>query len=158
MEGETARDFTRLQDIWNLDETGCFWQALPDKGFSRRSQQCKGGKKSKRRITVTFIVTAAGTKEKPIIIWKSENPRCFKRFDKSILPVQYYSQSKAWMTGEILESVLTKLNHRLACNHRRVLLPMDNAGCHPENLKAKFSNIKIVFLPANTTSKLQPLD
>ena len=105
---------------------------------------------------MTFIVNAAGGKEgKPIVIWKSENPRCFKRFDKSLLPVEYYSQSKSWMSGEILESVLTKLDHRLASTSRKVLLLMDNAGCHFEDLKDKF---KIIFLPANTTSRLQPLN
>ncbi len=34
-------------DIWNLDETGCFWRALPEKGFGKKTQQCQGGKKSK---------------------------------------------------------------------------------------------------------------
>ena len=58
----------------NLDETGCFWRALPNHGFGQ-----KGGEKSKKtRITICFLVSAAGGKEKPILIGKSENPRCFK--------------------------------------------------------------------------------
>ena len=145
-------------EIWNLDETGCFWKALPTKGFAQKAQQCKGGKKSKVRVTVTFIVNAAGEIEKPVFIWKSENLHCFKHVKKDQLPVDYYSQSKAWMIGTILHDVLRKFNCHLKRTKRSILLLMDNAGCHLEDVKGKFSNIKVIFLPANTTSMLQPLD
>lgn len=154
---EIVRGYSK-ENIWNMDESGVFWQALPESGFGQKGKQCKGGKKSKKRVTVAFFVSAAGTKEKPIVIWKSENPRCLKRFNKADLPVNYFSQKKSWMTGAIMEAILTKLNHQLSRNNQHILLFMDNAGCHPEELVSKFSNIKICFLPANTTSKLQPLD
>ena len=54
-------------NIWNVDETGLFWHALPEQGF---------GQKSKQRLTIAFFVSASGKKEKPVVIWKSENPRC----------------------------------------------------------------------------------
>ena len=89
------------------------------------------------------------------MIWKSENPRCLQRFNKSCLPVSYYSQKKAWMTGD---SYFDQLNRHLSSSNHKILLFMDNAGCHPDDLSGKFSNINICFLPANTTSTLQPLD
>lgn len=100
---------------------------------------------------MVLIVNADGEKEVSIVIWKSEKPRCF---NVSTLPVHYYSQSKAWMNSEILDKVLTKLNRKFSSQHRNVALLLDNAGCHPEELKGKYSNIKLIFLPPNTTSKL----
>ena len=143
-------------DIWNLDETGCYWPALPDKGFNQRVKDSKGGKQSKQQITVTFVVNAAGASEsKPIVIWKSDEPRCFKKVNKSQLPVQYFSQKKAWMTGGILDQVLSKSMELFEWSFSSFV--NGNAGCHPE-LQRKYTNIKIVYLPANTTSILQPFD
>ena len=68
LEGYTA------QNIWNIDETGCFWRALPEKGLAEKGKACHGGKKSKLRVTVALFVNAAGEKEKPIVVWKSANP------------------------------------------------------------------------------------
>ena len=118
----------------------------------------QGQEKSKQRITVAFIVTATGIKETPVVIWKSKKLRCFGKMHKSDLPVKYLDQKKAWMTGEILATILMELNQQLLACNRSVLLIMDNAGCHPDNLKVKLTNMRVIFLPPNTTSKLQPLD
>ena len=67
------------ESVWNLDETACFWRALLERGFSKQGSQCKGGKKTKQRMTICLIANADGEKEAAIVIWKSENLRCFKR-------------------------------------------------------------------------------
>ena len=57
-----------------------------------------------------------------------------------------------------MEAVLARFNRKLIFEDRKVILFLDNATCHPESMIGKFSQIKIVFLPKNTTSRLQPLD
>ena len=60
------------RDILNMDESGCFFKALPTKGLAQKGKKTKGGKNSKQRITVAFFVSADGGKAgKPIVIWRT---------------------------------------------------------------------------------------
>ena len=45
---EILRGYAK-EDIYNLDETGSFWRALPDRGFGEKGKQCKGGRKGAKR-------------------------------------------------------------------------------------------------------------
>ena len=149
-----------LKDIWNMDESGCFFKALPSKGLAHKGKKCKGGKKSKQRMTVAFFVSADGGKVgMPIVIWKSEKPRS-KRSNAGLKleKVSYFADTKSWMQINTMENVLDKLNNKMKVEKRNVLLFLDNAPVHPEGLQCKHSNIKVVFLPKNTTSRFQLLD
>ena len=162
---ERIRELTKgyeLRDVWNMDETGCFFQALPARGLVEKGKRAKGGKKSKQRFTLAFFVSADGGKVcDPVVIWKSKKPRCFNRLPGRStrgLGIQYYSNHKSWMETSIMEAVLERQNSKLAKENRKVLLFIDNATCHPATLEGKYSNINIKFLPKNTTSRLQMLD
>ena len=74
------------------------------------------------------------------------------------MTVHYFSDKKAWMDSDIMESILSRLDRKIFLEKRKVVLFWDNATCHPENLKASLTNIKLVFLPKNATSWLQLLD
>ena len=72
--------------------------------------------------------------------------------------MQYFHGKKAWMTTKIMIQVLTALDRKLDVEKRKVLPFLDNATCHPETLQRNLKNIKLVFLPKNTTSQLQSCD
>ena len=60
------------------------------------------------------------------------------------------------MTSDIFVSYLTTLNKKFIREKRRILPFLDNCASHPHDLS--LSNIRLAFLPANTTSVLQPMD
>ena len=149
------------KDILNLDELGLFFKALPEKGLAEKNKKIKGGKKCKQRLTAMFFVAADGSSVfEPVVIWRSRSPRCFKSLRDPTRPmsVHYFSNKKAWMNSDIMETVLKRLDQKMKIEKRKVLLFLDNATCHPETLQGCLENIKLVFLPKNTTSRLQPLD
>ena len=62
------------------------------------------------------------------------------------------------MQVEIIEKVLQTLNCQMVKEERNIILFLDNATAHPTSLVDKFRNIKVVFLPKNTTPRLEPLN
>lgn len=55
-------------------------------------------------MTVMHCVFADGTFERPMVIGKANNPRCFKSIDKQSLPVTWKFNRKAWMTASVIAS------------------------------------------------------
>lgn len=143
------------REIFNADETGLFFRLTPDKTLKFKGEKCIGGKLSKDRITVLVCANMDGTEKRALtVIGKSNKPRCFKHVKN--LPVHYLANTKAWMTGDFFKSELQRWDHELMKENKKVLLLLDNCPAHPKIDTLK--NIKLVFLPANSTSKLQPLD
>lgn len=147
---------TDLKDVFNCDETGLFFRALPDKSLSHKRDACKGGKLAKERLTVMLACSATGEKLKPMIIGKAHRPRCFKNVNVEKLPCTWRSNKRAWMTDATFTDWIVNLNKDMTKQKRHSLMFLDNATSHAKNLK--LSNVELRFLPANTTSKLQPLD
>ncbi|XP_054706706.1 tigger transposable element-derived protein 4-like [Uloborus diversus] len=145
----------KASDVFNIDETGLFYKCVPQKTLMFKGESCAGGKMSKDRLTVLVGANADGSEKLPLlVIGKSKNPRCFKNVKS--LPVNYKSNKKSWMTSELFEEYVRKLDLSFHKKSREVLLFVDNCPAHPKlkNLKS----IKLEFFPPNTTAKLQPAD
>ena len=86
-----------LRNVWNIEETGQFWRALPDKSASECSNAVAVAKTQKRGLPGTFFVRASSKKEAPIVVGKSYNPHCFKSLTESSHPNKcgYFSCCKA---------------------------------------------------------------
>lgn len=157
-------DFERIRhkytprDIFNMDETGIFYNLLPCHTLSIKGQKCHGGTQSKQRLTVVLVCNSDGSeKHQPWVIGKSKNPRCFKHIDKDKLPCKYTHHTKAWIDTSAFRQFLLQFNRRMMAQNRHVLLTLDNCSSH--NLgELTLSNVNVQFFPANTTSRLQPLD
>ena len=146
------------RDIYNCDETGIFFRSVPTKSFVRENEVHTGTKVLKDRFTVLLTCNLAGEKEKMWIIGRAKKPHSFPKHSADMQHLCIYrNNSKGWMKSDIF---IDYLNWMITCykmilQKRRILLFLDNCPSHPD---VQLSNVKCVFLPRNTTSKLQPLD
>lgn len=114
----------KLEDTFNADEFGLFYQCLPEKTYHLKGEKCSGGKKSKLRFTGMAAASATGEKLPMFVISKSKKPRCFKNIKH--LPCQYTSQKKSWMDSEIFENWVRKLDQKFRVDGRKIVLIIDN--------------------------------
>ncbi|XP_060872747.1 tigger transposable element-derived protein 6-like [Metopolophium dirhodum] len=145
-----------FDDIYNADETGLYYRATPDGSLCFKHESIAGSKKAMDRITILCCVNASGTdKKKLLVIGKSKKPRCFQKMSLQKLPVEYHANKNAWMTSAIFTDWLQRWDSELNKTKKAICLVLDNCTAHP-NISLK--NIKLEFLPPNTTSLIQPLD
>ena len=122
-----------------------------------------------------LAANATGTdKLRPLVIGHAKRPRCFKNVNVDNLPVIYQQNSKAWMRMDIWEGWLQRINSIFRSENRKILLLVDNAPSHTTNsfededsspaeedvtkYSLQLSNIRVEYLPPNTTAHLQPMD
>ena len=94
---EQLQDY-RPENIFNMDETGLFYRALPSRTYISESDgdrsKVRGSKalKAKDRITLVLCVNATGScKVPPLIIGTAKTPHCFR---DSPCPLPYADQKK----------------------------------------------------------------
>lgn len=159
------------EQVYNADETGLNWRQLPVQTFvSEDEKKVSGRKLQKDRITLMTCANASGSHMlKLLVVGKSKQPRAFKNVKIESLPVNYTSQSRAWVTKEIfhdwyINNFVPQVKAELKKNKLPVkaLLLLDNAPGHPDKdeLKVKTVDgcIEVMYLPKNTTALIQPMD
>ena len=140
-----------MWDVYNADETSLFFEALSDRTMSFDVEQPTGSKLTSSKGHLSLILCANMTctdKQKPVLIGKAANPACLKKKGLSIanLGVDYYHNSKGWMTGAVFDVWLSEWNRELYKQKRKIALLVDNA---PGHIADGYDNIQLVFLPPN---------
>ena len=163
-----------LTQVYNADETGFFWRSMPrNTQVSKHEAKTRGKKLCKRRISALCGANASGTHRlKLCVVGKSKKPHAFKNLDiERDLPAKYYFSKKAWFNASIFSDWFFKYFVPAVIKYQtevlgitrdqiKAVLLLDNAPAHPEAYKlvSECGKIKVMYLPPNTTSLIQPMD
>ena len=143
------------ENIFNCDEIGIFFRALPDKLFEKNGKLVRNGELMKERLTILLCCSSTGEKLKPLVIGGANLSRVCKEVEVEKLPVQWRSNRKAWMETSHFLEWLQDLNQQMQRQERKIILFMDSVSSHLAS-DATLSNVTIMLIPAS--SCLQPLE
>ncbi len=143
-----------------MDKTGLFYRMQADNSLATR--QLEGRKQNKEHITITICCNTDKFDKLPLwIISKSFRPRCFKNINIDNFDCKYHANKNAWMTHNVFKLWLMAFDQRM--DGRKVILLLNNYSAHIKNtdlekFNIQLRNITLLYLPPNTTSKIQPCD
>uniref|UniRef100_UPI00358F8A17 tigger transposable element-derived protein 4-like n=1 Tax=Myxine glutinosa TaxID=7769 RepID=UPI00358F8A17 len=142
------------KDVFAAREMALFHRQLPNASISEKVNNCNGGKNAEDRMTVLVCCSAFGEKLSLLVVGKSAKPSGFQG-RPARLPVSYECNSKSWMTERLFGQWLHKLNNAMWSQSRKIVLLVDECLVHSDE---SLSNVKLVFLPSDMTSQLQPCE
>ncbi|XP_068246164.1 tigger transposable element-derived protein 1-like isoform X1 [Palaemon carinicauda] len=150
--------------IYDMAETGLQYKRMPKSIFLAKRTQGRNADKS--RFTVLFCVNSTGThKMRPLVVHAAKHPQCSNHLsDMKDASVYWRSSKKSCITSTISQDWLLNCfvpDARRKClqdgREFKVILTQDNCQAHPSILNGLHPNVRVVFLPPNTTSLLKPL-
>ncbi|KRZ70142.1 Tigger transposable element-derived protein 1 [Trichinella papuae] len=156
----------RPELILNADESALFWKKMPSRTFIAKEQHhISGFKTRKDKITLLCCCNVAVHIIKPGLIYKAAKPRAIKHCDEKSLHVHWMHNKKAWTIRNLFlywfhRCFITETKRYLSALDLefKVLLILDNATGHPENLQFASEDVDVAFLSPNTSSLIQLLN
>ncbi|XP_077158514.1 tigger transposable element-derived protein 4 [Paroedura picta] len=140
-------------DIFNMKETGLFYQLLPINTFIFKGEEFSVGKLNDR-ITVLVGTNMDASEKLPLLVTgKNKTPPCFQGVKS--LPVEYQASPMAWITLEVFEQWICKLDKRFQAQERQVVIFVDPFPVHPEVKRLK--SIRLVFFPPCSFSRFSAM-
>jgi len=117
-----------------------FCRFTPSQTLHLKGETWNRGKLSKERLTIFVASNMTGTdkKKRLLIIGKSKKLKNVKN-----LIIDYKSNKKTWITGDIFSNWLKEWNKQLTKEKRHILLIVNNCPAHPAVQNIDF--IKLVF-------------
>ena len=95
----------KLQQVFNLDETGLQWKTMPERTYiMREDKSAPGFKVFKDHFTFLLGSNLTGDcKLKLVLVYHAGNPRALKGYENTSILVHWYANSSGWMTGHIFQ-------------------------------------------------------
>ncbi|KAI8596255.1 DDE superfamily endonuclease-domain-containing protein [Dissophora ornata] len=161
---ERARDDLDISEAEFKASTGRWTHTTSDMENRSLSSKQPGSRKwQKQRVTVTLCSNGDGSEKlSPLVIGCYTSPPWFKNVNMNSLGCTYRHNTKANMTTKHFTEWLKSFDFRMMrLGKEKVILLLDSFAGHKVSQMFDLPELqctKVIYLPANTTSKLQPLD